>query len=313
MGRDATVYIPNRNSKKEISDFLIMLGYEKYGNTYYYYDMKGNTTLSGVYAWISLNKEENKDKYKYSICIRTYAMANSNDIKFHNNTLRQFRKRFSAIFQSDRGKNRYYEVEEEDIYASNNACVNIKFASNKDLGILEKLIEKSKNIKYSNIELNFFNLKVLNTHLYLTYLCSIIEFYYKNIYKYILKFSDKKEKIIKNSNNMVANELIKISSGEIELEDAIIRNKSFQNVEKICIYFKELGLNIKSLLDKPYKDNINLYKKLNEIFERRHDLIHELDFDLGYKIKDLENDIECVKEIFERTYKYLSEYYKWNY
>ena len=326
MGRDASIYIPDKYSKKEITDFLISLGYEKEdNNTYVFFDYKTNTTLSGVAVMISKFKNEYyEDKifkksninYSYSLWVRTTAMGNSYDIEMQNNTLKECRKRFNTFFVSDRGKNRYYEISEEDYTAGlQNAIDLIENTINGYLIVLKRSIDKSNTIKYIKYEKTMYGMDAHNRYLNLVYLCSIIEYCYKSIYAFIFKFSNEKIKnsIIRNNNKLYSEEVLNISSGKLTLEEVVVKNKSFQNIEKICLYFKDdLKLDIMSVLKKPYLNNVSVYNKLEELLKMRNEFVHDLYFDFSYSKKKFENDIDFVREAIRRTFKFLDEQYKFN-
>lgn len=106
MGNDAFVHIEKkRYPKKVIETLLQMMDYKKYGKVFYC----GNDTeykyFSGIKVW-QCDEDENEVIY----WIRTQAFASGYDIKKQNDTIRYLKKYCQANFESDIGKNRYFET-----------------------------------------------------------------------------------------------------------------------------------------------------------------------------------------------------------
>lgn len=70
-----------------------------------------------------------------------------------------------------------------------------------------------------------------NANVYLSYLCSLIEEFFRATYIALLKYSDKKEKIL----NMKFSpyDMVDISEGRKTVEEVYARILSFQNIKKL--------------------------------------------------------------------------------
>jgi hypothetical protein len=153
---------------------------------------------------------------------------------------------------------------------------------------------------------------VFNANVYLSYLCSIVEDYFRNTYIALLRFSGKKDKIM--NTKLSSFDLLDISKGNISVEEAYARTLSFQNIQKINSNFITLDskLDISSVLKKPYKKRkINLYDRLNLILERRHGIIHRLQLDLSYNSESIQKDIDDVKASIIIVYEFICNKYGW--
>ncbi len=150
-----------------------------------------------------------------------------------------------------------------------------------------------------------------NANIYLTYLCAVLEEYFRTTFIALLRFSDKKEKIL--NCKLSSYELMDIDSGKTSVEEAYARTVSFQNVKSISSNFMDLDkIDIMSVLKKPYRRRKkSLYTQMDEVFERRHRMIHRVDLDSNYDSKQLEKDIDDMAAAVKRIYKFLCKKNDW--
>jgi hypothetical protein len=110
MGCLAINYLPPKTSRKEVKEFLELLGYTLIP--------RGPLTPKGVLTLIN-----RPDDYKYFqgieaelafgshkrviVYTRTNIWRSRADTDLHNHTVRQLQKRFGGYFESDSGKNKY--------------------------------------------------------------------------------------------------------------------------------------------------------------------------------------------------------------
>lgn len=69
-----------------------------------------------------------------------------------------------------------------------------------------------------------------NANVYLSYLCSLIEEFFRATYIALLKYSDKKEKIL--NMKFFPYDMVDISEGLKTVEEVYARTLSFQNIKK---------------------------------------------------------------------------------
>lgn len=85
------------------------------------------------------------------------------------------------------------------------------------------------------------NPRLFSNNLLLPYLVGIWENYLKSSFVVLLKYTDNRDKILKNARFTVDN-LKDISSGIISIEEAIVDGFSFQRPKIIAENFKSLDL-----------------------------------------------------------------------
>lgn len=314
MGRDAYIYIPKRYNKKDIKEIIELLNYVYARKDVYFYKPNDNYKFySGIVLFI---EKSNKQEYKYIVHVRTQAYATNYDIEKQNNTLKIFKQYFNCNFDSDCGKNRYFEYNTLSSKGAENGCFLALERSYTAFSLLELFLQNQND---SNIydSMKLVNLPSPNTlcaNISLSYLCSILEDYFRNVYIAILtQYDNKKEKLYKEC-RIDYEDLVKISKKELILEEVLARKMSFQNIHKITCHFKEL--NNKIDLNKLYRNKRNrrkqsYYDLLNRIFEQRHYCIHHLDIDLSYDCKILKQDIIDIKKSLQLLYDELCKIYKW--
>lgn len=309
MGNDAYVYIKKKYTKSSIERLLMLLGYEKRVNSFYCGNDDEYKLFTGVHIWLCDESEEER-VYR----VRSQIFATGYDLQKMNETLRSLKQYCAASFESDYGKNRYFP--------KNNL---IKGAESGCYFAAERLFNNFSILKYAlskypsdNIEADkktcqlYVKPSIFNANVYSTYLCSLIEEYFKTTYIALLKYSTKKEKIL--NVKFSPYDMVDISNGEKTVEEVFASTLSFQNIHKICFNFHALDnrLDIGQALKKPYHNRKkNLYEQVNDILGRRHGVIHRLEIDNSYCTENLQKDIQDVTIAIKRVYCYLCEYYEW--
>lgn len=311
MGNDAFVHISKKSySKDTVENLLNMMDYKKYGEVFYCGNDEEYKYYSGVKVW-QCDEDENERIY----WIRTQAFASGYDIKKQNDTIKCLRKYCRAYFESDVGKNRYFKIGRLVKGAESGCYFAIQNLDNSFSLLYHSLYKYPEDQKGEKEMLEGMGLptpSIFNANVYLTYLCSLIEEYFRSTYISLLKYSDKKEKIL----NMKFSpyDMVDISEGRKTVEEVYARTLSFQNIGKVTSNFKQLNskLDISKPLKEPYnKRQENLYDQINKIFERRHGMIHRMEIDVSYSTEKLKKDIKDVKVALKRVYLYICNQYKW--
>ena len=310
MGYDAYVRIKKKYTKTAIEKLLMMMNYEKIGNFFYCGNDDEYRLFTGVHTWLC---DENEEEWVYRV--RSQVFAVGYDLQKMNETLRCLKQYCDASFESDYGKNRYFPVDTL-IKGAESGCY---FAA-------ERLFNNFSGLRYalgkypSDIaaEKSMYEVSgmpapnIFNANVYSTYLCSLIEEYFKTTYIALLKYSDRKEKIL--NVKFSPYDMMDISNGKKTVEEVFASTLSFQNIYKVCSNFHALDnkLDIGLALKRPYHNRKkNLYEQVNDILERRHGLIHRLDIDDNYCTINLQQDIQDVIVAIRRVYGYLCRYYDW--
>ena len=315
MGYDANIFIKKSNyTIKDIEDLILLLGYKKLSGCFYC----GNDTEykfdTGVSIWSEKNIVLNEEEY-YVYHIRAQIWASGYDLEKMNNTLRYMRKYCDAFFQSDIGKNRYF-IEGEKIKGAENGCYLAVTRLDNCFSYLRhslRLFPQDTEADKSTIEFGIPSPEIFNANVYSTYLCAIIEEYFRSTYIALLRYSTRKEKVYSNF-KMSAYDLVEVNIDNKTVEEVYARTLSFQNISKIVKNFKDLDsdLNLSTPLKQPYhKRHKSLYEQINDIFERRHNMVHHMKLDFNYTNKKLIDDIKDVKYAIDRVYKYICVLYGW--
>lgn len=312
MGYDAIVHIDKRKyTEKTIEDLFLMLGYEKRQGWFYFGKQEEYKYVAGVQAWKD-GVDENKHEINY--WIRVQSFCSSYDLKKANETISALKKYCFATFESDEGKNRYFQIGPLIKGAENGCYIAISRLDNNFSLLLYSLKKYPEDLEQEKI-MNEFGCPTpnsFNANVYLSYLCALMEEYFRSTYVALLKYSDKKEKIL--NYKFSPYDLIEVSKGKITIEEVYARSLSFQNIQKIVYNYKNLNgkLDISTPLKQPYHGRKkSLYEQINEIFERRHRMVHRVNIDDNYKTEQLEKDICDIKVAFKRVYQYLCNQYGW--
>lgn len=312
MGNDATNYLPKEANKQKIESFLVLLGYAKRGSWYTFFKDEDYRYLYGVVANISQNDNET------CVWTRTPIYCSDDDLRYQNYTIKKIRERFGGYFVSDNGKNRYFIEEVRKTTPSERGCYAAHFRLDDEIRKLIFLItnyNEDENIAKALKEFGHASPLSLLSNISTTYISSIIESYFRQMYVAILKYVDenKKESIIKSC-KLNSHDLLDVSNGKSCIEQAVALSKSFQNINKINTYFSELDseIKIKGALSKPYRNRKeSLYQTLDRVLEHRHALVHRMMVDIDYGKDDILKDIKSIEIALDKAYYHICDVYNW--
>lgn len=310
MGYDAYLYVNKNNSKKSIEGLLKLMGYDRHGSIFFFGRDIEYKYVTGVSVWLF---EENECQYVYRV--RSNSWASGYDLKMMNDTIRNFKRYLGARFSSDYGNNRYFP-EENLIKGAENGCYLALFDLDNAFSNLEYYFFNIPDD--SNLDENTFKVagilppRVLTCNVFLSYLCSLMEDFFRNLFIALLRFSDNKQRIIDIKHISDMEDFYK---GKMTLEELYARSLSFQNINKINHNFKKIDdkLDIGSSLKKPYHNRKqSLYVEIDEIFNTRHGFIHHLETSDELKPERMIQYIQDVKQSMLRVYLYLCDFYSWD-
>lgn len=310
MGRDAFVHISKSElSGKAVEEFIMMQGFQKRGEVY-------TCLLDDEYKYYSpvciYKSTETENELIYHV--RTQACASSFDVQKQNTVLRYFKKYCHAWFEGDMGKNRYFEVGQL-LKGAESGCYFAVENLYNCFSLLSFSLSKYPSDNEAELSMREFGFPTpnsFNATVYSTYLCALIEDYFRETYIALLKFSDRKEKIL--NVKLSPYDLVEISCNHQSVEESFARTLSFQNISKIVHHFSELDkkLNLAVPLKKPFHNRKkNLFDTLDDILERRHAMVHRRELDSNYNCEMLNADIKNVKTAIQRVYMYICQCYGW--
>lgn len=311
MGYDSTNYLPTSISKRHITDFVKLLGYVGRGQNYYFFKQEDYKYLYGV----GLNIRQENDNWL--IHTRTPIYCSDYDLAFQNYTIKQIRQRFGGYFVSDNGTNIYFTEEDHKLSKAESGCYFAYFRLDNLFSYIGALLMDYNEDENRKRGFELFGTPTstsLLANITTTYIASIIENYFRELYVALLTYSDKKEGIFKNT-RIDSSDLLDVSSQKITIEEAVALSFSFQNIHKINSTFQTLDKNIKihATLSKPYRRRReNLFNTLDRILEHRHALVHRLSIDVDYSKEDIQKDVRSVETALKKVYQHLCDVYDWH-
>ena len=309
MGYDAWVSISKKKyTKNDIENLLLMLGYNKYRDVFYCGNDNEYKYDNGVKVY---KLKETKAEFIYHVRVQIW--GNGHDLKKANDTIKSLKKYCDASFESDFGKNRYFP-KDDLIEGAENGCYIAASHAYENMQKMKFALSKfspDENQEKALKEMGQISPDMLNANVYTAFLCAVLEEYFRFSYTAILRFSSKREKII--NQKFSSYDLIEVDSGNKTIDEIYARTLSFQNIKKISDNFGQLDkIDIGSYLKKPYHGRKkNLYAQVDELFERRHNMIHHVQIDSSYNSKSILKEIDDMNEVVKRVYEGLCSKYKW--
>lgn len=311
MGYDATNHIDKSVSKEKLVGFIGLLGFEKQGEWFHFYKRDEYKYLYGVGLYLSSTETE------WLVHTRTPIYCSDDDLKYQNYVIKKIKQYFGGYFVSDNGKNRYFSVDNVETTAAERGCYAAHFRLSDQLGKIAFLVnnyDEPENVRDVFKMSGLASPSTLLSNIATTYISSIIESYFRNLYVALLTCSPKKENIL-SSARIISNDYIDIAKGKISIEEAVALSMSFQNIEKIDSYFKTLDkrISIYGALSKPYRRRKEtLFETLNRVLEHRHGMVHRMGVDILYSKENVLKDIESVKVALNRAYEHICDVYGWS-
>lgn len=310
MGYDATNHVDKSVSKEKLVEFIKLLGFEGRGEWFHFFERDEYKYLYGVGLHLSSTETE------WLVHTRTPIYCSDDDLKYQNYVIKKIRQFFGGYFVSDNGKNRYFSVDNVETTAAQRGCYAAHFRLSDQLGKIAFLVnnyDEPENVRDVFKMSGLASPSTLLSNIATTYISSIIESYFRNLYVALLAYSPKKDKIISNA-RIVSNDYVDIAKGKISVEEAVALSMSFQNIVKIDSYFKALdnSISIYGALSKPYRRRKEtLFDTVNRVLEHRHGMVHRMGVDISYSKEDVLRDIESVKVALNRAYEHICDVYGW--
>jgi hypothetical protein len=103
-----------------------------------------------------------------------------------------------------------------------------------------------------------------------------MEDYFKSTFVALLRYSGRKEVMLKNA-RLGSDHLLRISNGVSSVEECFAETLPFQNLKAVSDHFKALEpmLDIHGVLQKPYlRRKVSLFESVAELVRRRHGFVH---------------------------------------
>jgi len=283
---------------------------------YYWFQEAEYRSYSGVF--LSLIKEIDRQVVVYT---RTLASRSYYDLKQQNRTIRSLKRHFRGIFETDFGKERYFQIEGNPPIPAQAGC-HLAFQRFGESLIRADIYLTSRNFPHEQWKItgkfefmDRINPRLLSNNLMLPYLISIMEDYFKSTFIALLKYSNRKESFLKGT-RLSSEHLLKISSGDSSIEEAIAETLPFQKISAICQHFKGLDpdLDLAGVLRKPYrKRKKSLFESLEELVFQRHRFIHRGIMDTSFDDRDVRMSLNDLETSVIRCYQCITGIYGWEF
>lgn len=153
----------------------------------------------------------------------------------------------------------------------------------------------------------------------LPFAVSVIEYFFKELFKILVKYeheaqnllSEVKIKDLKKLSSI--SDLIGIQKGELQIEDILADNYTFQNINHINTAYKAfLKIDINSVLAKKKYKRRTLLEGLNDIIERRHWMIHHFIFSTDMNKEKYLEVLKVCDLVIEETLSFVEKTRKVN-
>jgi len=318
IGFDSTNELPFGTRLTDIAEVLRSLGYQRQDATWFVFRPDDYNYLTGVGVTI----ERGTPKTGVMVHTRANIWAQKADTDLQNNTIRRLRRRFGGSFETDEGGLRYFRYNIPIRSGPECGCYIARFHLQNNLAkarqYLYPLLRRSATADATEA----FRMKtegdfhpvILGANLLLPFLTSVVEEYLKATYIALFKGSNAKAKVVRTT-NLRAEDLEGVVTGEISIEQAIVRKLSFQDLRKLAAAFKVLDQRLDMLapLKRPFRRRKkSLFDSLNQMVVRRNSLIHANTIDPKYDAARANGDVENIEVALLRIYQSIVSLYKWD-
>jgi hypothetical protein len=325
MGYDCRNQLPPSTHRKDVEDFLGLLGYVRLPRSvltskgtidFFYQPDDDYKYLEGISASVYSSKRGHLE-----VDTHTRIWGSRYEIDFHNKTVKELKRRFGGSFESDNGRNRYLTSYGRYLDKAEAGCYQAygRFYANvaltchtiDTLRLSEKTIWPQKKSGIGWIDQ--FNPLTITANALVPLLVSVVEDYLRTTYIALLRYSPKKDAVIKEA-RLQRDDLSLIASREITVEEAVARSRSFQDLRKISDSFKELDtrIDIAGTLKRPYRRRSeSIYAAIERIVKQRHQVIHRATIFGDYSPTKVLRDISTIHAGMERVYLELIKAYGW--
>ncbi len=256
---------------------------------------------------------------------RTRMGRSYRELEHQNNTIRTIQNFFGGTFETSCGDGIYLdpnecEPEKTDVamalyiqrWKLNNAFVPIRIYSHFINGAFHHSAPAGD---IYGTELGVLPLAdhirpcVISANILLPYIIGAWEYYVKNSYLSILKYTDVGSKIIK-PDKLTAEDLERIRKKEATVEECIVSRFSFQKPKRIINNFRNLdnNLEISRVFNEPH-ENLNPGTLIEEAVALRNQIVHEGYINTNCTHEYAINLLNMIEVVADRLYNEIAKRY----
>jgi len=311
------VFHPKSASKEEIKRHLLMLGFRscqhlwdwpKGSLHFHWFEARENLSFDGVEATIFARSAEEKHREPgsdWGLHTRTRAVASSGDLEQQNFLIKTARKKFGGNFFNDwQGRNRYIPIESNPrdavargIYLcfenAKSKLSAVRYALPNPICSLPKLV--GANMEFMA---RADPTRVLYNAL-VPFAVAALEHFFSQSFKILLRCEKRaQERLLQQSKKIDMADVLAIRDGKKTIEDVVADWYSFQSVSSIHTAFHEwFGIDFRSIVRRRKKIGKRLpflERRLTELIEFRHGLVHRFEINLELQKEQIEEILDLV-------------------
>lgn len=322
MGRDLRLYPKNAN-KADLVSFIKsfdkiqtsshLWDWPKGTKHYFWFDDTDYRSTAGVEITIYPIPENERSfgSGGWAIHVRNTYSATWHDVEMLNRILRAGRKKFGGDIYGDYGKNRYAPLWEDTSTPMSRGFAWVYRMTHDNIGSVSHALPSELEVGKGDTELenilrSFGPSRVIYNGL-VPFLVSVLEFYLKNIFIIALRYDPAAQDKIRNLRpELIATPITKSP------EDSIADSVSFQDLRNSKRAFKKwLDVDIKQpLTPSAATPAESPWRRLGELIEYRHDIIHRMGVDRSLSRSDFLREAQLIEESLDLLLTTFAEKYQ---
>jgi hypothetical protein len=336
MGRDLTLY-PKGGTREDLKSHVESLGFVRCKHwwdwpkgtlNYSWFDSKDFRSTDGVSADIYPMKLEEIKLYggRWALHVRNLYSASWFDVAKLNETLRSARKKFGGTIKGDYGTNKYAPlwVDESTPISRGIGLVfervqvalrSVRFALPQPTiapRSTEALDKKAREfVEFSN---SFDPSRVIYNGL-VPFSVSMFEHFFSRAFEILISYDAKAlSKRSTYAAKVDFSKLVQVGNGARTIEDVIAEAYTFQNLGQLNKAYKEwLDIDVRAILFKKKRigNRVSfLEKRLAEIIEYRHGVVHRFELDRALTKDNFTSILLAVEASILEFIRFIEKKYK---
>jgi len=333
MGRDITLY-PKKASRKELSDYLVGLGFEKCSHlwdwpkgtlNYAWFEIEDFKSIDGVSADIyPIRKDEQGiTGNEWAMHVRNLYGASWYDVKMLNDVLKGARRRFGGTIKGDYGTNKYAPLWNDESTPLSRGLAAIYHHVKQTMDSVKVSLPKEyfglkppTETKNDNIN------KYIGSHdpsrvIYnglVPFAVSMFEYFFSQVFQVLIAYDNFALKKRSTYNLKVEfTTVLGVHKKERTIESIIAEEYTFQNLDQLNKAYKDwLNIDVRGLLFKKRKmgNTIKfLENRISEIIQYRHGIVHHFAIDRTLTREGYIHILEAIEISFDEFVSFIEQKY----
>lgn len=254
---------------------------------------------------------------------RTSVGRSHYDFAMQNRTVKEYKKRFGGTTYKDGGNGDGYDPG-PPVPPPASGCtiamnrldwnlsrINMYLFHRKPLEVHQSMVAMEK----ISPGLKEINPEVFSCNMLVPYIISLMEDYFKSTYVALLRYSGKKEAVLKGL-RIRGDQLASISAGKLTVEEAFAELLPFHLPSNVGQHFSAVDkkLDILAPLRRVTKrKKTSLLERVDGLVKQRHELIHDMRIDVSLDHRRIEEILFDVTDAMARIYRQITSHYGWPY